>query len=193
MLVEFEIEILLEHQITAHQFLMAKLIYQKKFELLAEYLESTESNLEVQKDLNNLAKAGFLTYAEGEYDFDNVNISDEFISLVTGDNIFEQLLAVYPTKVLRPDGTYDMLKTDLPMCRQIYARITQLRQIKHSHIMRCLEYEIEEKKATNTLGYMKRLIKWLSSEEWKSYEERTGDSSFPVRALEEDAYGTEFE
>lgn len=194
MLIELDIDTLNKYNVTAHQFLIALLVYEKKFELLTKYLEMTNSFETLQDDLGSLVEANLISHKQGEYNLGEIFVRPVFVNIITEGNFFEELLSVFPNKVIRPDGTYDLLKTDLVKSRQTYDRITLGRKVRHNHIMKCLKYELEQRKLTNTLQYMKRLPKWLSSEQWKLYEERMDDDSFSVRAQEDkDGYGHEIE
>ena len=194
MLIEIDTDTLLTNGITAHQFLIAQLIFEKRFDYLTEYLERSDAYDKFEYDLRVLTGANFVIVTSVPYDFGKIVIRPEFMKIITKGDFFEELLAAFPAKVLRDDGTYDLLKTDLGRCRQIYARITQGKKVRHDHIMKCLKYETENRYSMNSIKYMKRLPKWLSSEGWKSYEERMEDNSFSVRPLEEyEGYGQEFD
>jgi hypothetical protein len=193
MLVEFDINTLTQNNVNAHQFLIAQLIFEKKLLLLTKYLELTNSFETLEQDLGSLVDAKFIIRTQGDYDLNKIIIRSEFVELITNGDIFEELLTEYPTVVNRPDGSPDLLKTDLVQSRLIYLRITKENKAVHQHILKCLKYEVEQRKSTNTLSYMRRLPKWLASESWKAYEERVDDDSFSVRALEENGYGHEIE
>lgn len=194
MLIEIDTDTLVKNGITAHQFLIAQLLHERRFEFLTEYLESTYSFEKFEHDVSVLVGAEFLIVPGLPYDFEKLVVRPEFISLISKGDFFEELVALYPAKVYRVDNTYDLLRTDLGRCRQIYARITLGSKVKHDHVMKCLKYELEYRSNTDGLKYMRRLPKWLSSEGWKSYEERMEDNSFSVRSLEGDEeYGQEIE
>ena len=41
----------------------------------------------------------------------------------------------------------------------------------HEHLLKCLQYEIEDKMRTGKIGYMKTMWKWLTQHEWETIEE----------------------
>ena len=194
MLIEINTDTLIKFRITAHQYLIGQLIQEKRFEYLTEYLELSKSYDNLPLDMKTLDTAGLLIVPGSPYDFNIIVVRPELSSLLTKGDYFEELIALYPAKVFRADNTYDLLRTDLGRCRQIYDRITLGKKVRHDHIMKCLRYELEMKNATNSMQYMKRLPKWLSSEGWKSYEQRMEDNSFAVNSLEEhEGYGQDIE
>ncbi|GAG01937.1 unnamed protein product, partial [marine sediment metagenome] len=81
--------------------------------------------------------------------------------------------------------------TDLNRCRGIYYTKTLGSKLWHDHILKCLMFEIQEREKEGSMSYMKRLPNWLSSEEWKSYEERVEDSQSVT--TEEKSYGHDVE
>ena len=57
----------------------------------------------------------------------------------------------------------------------------------HQHIMNCLSFEIDNKMLTGKIGYMKTMWKWLTQNEWETYEEQMKVEE-PVIS---NSYGTE--
>jgi hypothetical protein len=114
---------------------------------------------------------------KGEMDVDRIMLRSTFIGEVKKDDLFEELLLEYPGMVVRPDGTKDYLKTDLNKSRKHYTSLVKKDEVLHRQIMECLKYEIRERNKTNKIGYMKRLYKWLTSEEWKSWQAQMVETS----------------
>jgi hypothetical protein len=56
--------------------------------------------------------------------------------------------------------------------------------------MECLKFEIRERHRTNKMGYMKRLPRWLATEEWKVWQQQLGESSVETIDL---GYGLKLE
>ena len=50
----------------------------------------------------------------------------------------------------------------------------------HDHIMNCLKFEVSQKLATGKIGYMKRMWKWLTSNEWEIYDEQMKEETKPT-------------
>jgi hypothetical protein len=95
----------------------------------------------------------------------------------------------YPTKVTRPDGTTDYLRSDLKRCKKKYNNITNGKLKKHIEILNALKFEVETRTKEGNLKYMKRLPKWLMEEGWTLYQERMNDTTNQNKSK----YGTELE
>ena len=106
-------------------------------------------------------------------------------------DFFDELYDIYPTFVVRTDGTRDYLRGAPSNCRKLYAKITGHSRSKHEHIKECLKFELSNRKQTNSMQYMKRMHKWLTSEEWLLYDEFMKDKK--VQKKIDDVYGTAIE
>jgi hypothetical protein len=126
----------------------------------------------------------------GVVDVNRIMVRNTFIGEVKKDDLFEDLLLEYPGMVVRPDGTKDYLKTNLNTCRKLYNQLVKKDEVLHKQIMECLKFEKQNRSATNKMGYMKRLPKWLASEEWKSWQQLLGDSDIETIEL---GYGLKLE
>jgi hypothetical protein len=51
----------------------------------------------------------------------------------------------------------------------LYKKILKKNFTVHEEIMRCLRYEIDFRENKNTLKYMKGIMNWLKTEQWKNY------------------------
>ena len=178
MLVEINLQTLIDNKLTVNQFVICELLRRESFDILRSYLHVCIGKENYDKDINYLTKIGFLEYAYAfdSYDFKNTKVSTKFIKLISSNDLYLELENMYPTKVYRTNGTLDYLKTDKSRCRLMYGKITKNRRDIHEHIIKCLKYEIEDKNKNNSIKYMKKLYNWLASEEWKSYEDRIGNS-----------------
>lgn len=89
---------------------------------------------------------------------------------------FDEFYSIYPTQVIRPDGTSDFLKKNKNNCRKKYSSILGRSRAKrilmHQHLIDCLNYELEDKTRTGKLGYLKTMWKWLTTAEWENSEEQ---------------------
>ena len=119
-------------------------------------------------------------------------ITQKFKLLISSkEDFFDELYKEYPVKVIRTNGDVDYLRADRNTARRIYALLTKGDKQVHVHIIKCLRFEVKKRYANNSLNYMKRLNKWLSSREWESYEDEVGDSSSVATRNEgELRYGT---
>lgn len=187
---------LIKNRVTADQFLVTQYLYTKEYEEFSKYLSLYNTN---EKDIlfKGLAKAGLAINMnpEGEYNPEFIQLQPYSAILLATENLFDQLLEVYPIYIIRPDGTKDYLRTDVNRCRVVYTRITKGKEGLHSQIMDCLRYELAIRKKEGSMRYMKRLPKWLVSEEWKVYDQRMkDDKETNIFDGEEDvSYGTSIE
>jgi hypothetical protein len=101
-----------------------------------------------------------------------VIVRNRFITEMKKGDMFDDLVAHYPIKVTRPDGTQDYLRNDLTRCRKLYNQILKSGEAEHSDVLEALAYEIYDRTNSNKMGYMKRLYKWITSEEWQIWQQK---------------------
>ena len=192
MLLEVSVETLKKLKITAHQFLVIKLIHDQRIDDLNAYLNVTESLSTLGQDLSILSSRGFLNYnATYPADFQHIKVSPLYSKAIAQGNLFEELLNTFPRKVFRPNGTIDYLRTDRERSEKLYRLITGNNRSKHDHILECLRFEINLRQKEGSLYYMKRLPSWLASKEWESYADRIVDTTGVLK--EDKKYGTDVE
>jgi hypothetical protein len=201
MVINVDTDLLFENHLEIDEFLIAYLIVKKRQDLIEKYLDTF--NLSNTKYLYYILKKlevlGMIEdkNKEGEYDLSKITVKPLLRKLVNSKNKFyenfEELLLVYPTSVVRRDGTIDFLKVDLPKCEKLYEDILKSGKFEHEHIIQALKWEIAFKESSGKMQYMKRLPKWLASEEWRSYEGIL--KSMPPTVAKEDGelYGTKLE
>jgi predicted transcriptional regulator len=113
--------------------------------------------------------------------------TSKLVEIITGGkDKFEEFKAIYPTVVTRPDGTKGFLQGNSKKCRDYYNKLVKNDMRMHEHIIKCLNYEIQNKTMTGKLGYMKTMWKWLTNHEWEIFEEQVQDEP-----ITEQLYGTE--
>lgn len=84
---------------------------------------------------------------------------------------FDEFYEVFPVYVTRPDGTKGFLRSNVNKCRKEYNRIVGKSRAMHEHLIKCLQFEIDNKMITGKIGYMKTMWKWLTQREWEVTEE----------------------
>ena len=84
---------------------------------------------------------------------------------------FDEFYEVFPVYVTRPDGTKGFLRSNINKCRKEYNRIVGKSRAMHEHLIKCLQFEIDNKMITGKIGYMKTMWKWLTQREWEVTEE----------------------
>ena len=103
-------------------------------------------------------------------------------------SFFEQFYTVFPDVVIRTDGTRGFLKANINKCKKEYYRTVGNSLAMHQHIIKCLNYEIEQKLSTGKMAYFKTMWKWLTNHEWEAIE-----NELEYNKVEEDGYGTTVE
>lgn len=191
MIIEIDTMVLMEEKLTPTQLFILQLLAETQTTPLQQWYDARADNATVNQEIKQLIELEFLaSLNDGEsFDFSKLVALPKAITLSGMDrDWFQELVDKYPVKANRSDGTKDYLRTDLTRCRRIYLKMTNGNLSKHEKIMKCLEYELHVRSKEGNMAYMKRLPKWLASEEWKSFEERMADNEFQS---EETNYGTE--
>ena len=176
MLLHVDIKHLIKYKITIDEYLIIQLLYDKNYDLYYNYLNNYSV---VEKELlfSKLYKSGLIrnTNKPNEYNHENIELDNWANVMLAKGDYFDEFLQHYPTTVIRPDGVKDYLRTDINRCRILYNKITKGNQALHNNIVNCIKYEVRLRNADGSMKYMKRLPKWLSSEEWKISEQRMKD------------------
>ena len=90
-------------------------------------------------------------------------------------SFFDEFYELYPAYITRNDGSKDYLRANVNKCRQQYNKIVGESKELHDHILSCLKAELSDKHRKGKMGFMKRMWKWLTSNEWEAYEEHLND------------------
>jgi len=197
MILEIDTQFLLDNKITAHQFIIAKLISENKIPLLKKYISYSDTLNDLYKDLGQLKVAGFLSPTFNPSSFislDTIDVSQKFLKACKfSDDPFDEFYSVFPVKALRPGGIYDYLRVDQARCRKLYHNIVRTKPSSHEHIMRCLRAEIQDRGLKGQMSYMKRMPIWLTSESWKAYDDKVEGDLDPTLGENTKAYGNNVE
>lgn len=192
MFIEIDLRFLIQHRITAHQFIIIKLLCSKRYIMLKQYIAHVNGLRTIEYDLHALQSAGFIDssyHINNIITYETIPVTDAFRKTQLVDaTVFDELYAAYPIKVTRPDGTQDYLRGDKAHNRRIYENITHNNPNLHKHILGCLKREIEDKTNTGKLQYMKRLSTWLTSEGWKAYDDIQEETTPSIKIS---TYGTD--
>jgi len=195
MILEIDTSYLIKNKITAHQYTIVKLVREDRLPELKKYLFITESDKNLRQDLESLYSTGFISSQPGSViSLNTIDITTKFSQSHTfTKDPFEDLYDAFPTKVLRPDGSFDYLRVDQKRCRKIYYNIIRESPTLHDFILRCLNVEVKDRKSKGQMSFMKRMPTWLSSEGWKAYADVVEHCD--VSTLEENTtgYGQEIE
>lgn len=193
MILEIDTHYIIKNQITAHQYIIAKLAYSKEIGHLKYYLDASHSFSDLTKDLKTLREADLLEPASSEYATFDIRVTEKFIKdhSFTNDP-FEELYNTYPVKTIRPNGNIDYLRVDHKRSKKIYHNILRMNRLKHEYILTCLKLEIEDRELKGDMSFMKRLPSWLTSESWKEYADMAS-SHIATPGDKIKGYGTDIE
>ena len=107
-----------------------------------------------------------------------LNATDKLKNYIKVDkDLFDTFYEQFPVYVIRPDGTKGFLRANVNKCRKEYNRIVGKSKAMHELLIRCLQYEIDNKMSTGKLGYMKTMWKWLTQREWEAIEDQMNDET----------------
>ena len=110
MLRDINTEVLIDLNITAHQFILAILLMSKQYDHLEKYIKESNSYDTFPYDLERLALKSLVAYHNDKpYNFKSIVVQPEFHQVLYKDDIFQELLNTYPAKVTRPDGVVSFL------------------------------------------------------------------------------------
>lgn len=172
-----DVGLLGDYNLTPNQYVLIYLAYKRRYQEFNKI--DRLLGYQTEKELEDAEKKGFIKMPNKDDSSPeipaNIKIRNKFLfALGEGEDYFDEILNEYPVKVVRPDGVKDYLRTDLKRCRRNYSKIATSRK-KHRRILNALKYEKKVREQEDSWKYMKRLPKWLSSEEWKVFEERLKD------------------
>tara|TARA_R110002051_G_scaffold325315_1_gene427034 strand:- start:390 stop:923 length:534 start_codon:yes stop_codon:yes gene_type:complete len=113
----------------------------------------------------------------------NWQITDKWLDLFAADfdNLFKELLEVYPAVVESPNRGRRVLHAKDPnaytnmKAKNRYRKITNEKVTKHKEIIRLLQIQLETDK--DSLGYMQKLETWLNNYTWEDYIDINLDKS----------------
>lgn len=173
-------DVLIMNNISAHHYVILNLLYQKKYDVLDEYLTSSNTYEDFPQEVKYLKSKLLVTFNpdNSPYNYKSILVSSDSIRMLGNYNNFEEIYNIYPVKVRRPDGKENFLRRDRKTCEQLYNVIVKGSRDTHDHIVKCLLFELKDKEANGSLKFMKTLTNWLSDKEWRNYEDVVDDESY---------------
>jgi hypothetical protein len=181
MQIQIDIELLIENDISADDYLALYAIYRKGFKTLEQ--------LKINPDWEKLQSKGFVKLGDTP---DKHIIRQEFIDLFSSDfdQMFAELVSTYPLKVRTKTGSYRILRGSDPnlktnaKAKARYSRIVGTKRFMHEKIMRLLRTQLKVER--NNLEYMQQLEVWLNNHTWEKYlniDENGGEETRITRRL----------
>lgn len=195
MLYEIDLNYLMKNQITAHEFIILKLLNDGELKRLRGYLQNSHSYERLEEDCTIMYNKGFLVEPPPDpLALSRLKVSKAFRStLAFVDDPFDEFYDAFPVKVLRPDGNYDYLRVDHKRSKKIYHNIIRMNNAKHQFILDCLKAEVKDKESKGQMSFFKRMPTWLTSESWKAYADLARVEQDSTQDENNAGYGTEVE
>ena len=171
MVIAIDLARLAKLEITCGEYVMLYLIANRNIATAKQFVERDTS---ITPDtIQKLIKLKLIHASDQEtVDVTKIIVRSKFLDEIKKGDVFDELVAHYPIKVTRPDGIVDYLRNDLTRCKKLYMQTIKSGEVTHKEIMDALAYEIYDRTNSNKLGYMKRLHKWLTSEEWHTWQQK---------------------
>lgn len=178
MIIDVDIKLLTQQELTPNEYIFLFLLYEQKYLILQRLLRSTkfinEYNFSklLTKNLITIEKTFDISKLQEHVRF--INTTDIFkktIQVSEGDP-FDDILKIFPNRVVRQDGRPAYLHNSLKKSRIAYNKIVKNHPQMHQNIIKCLKFEIAERTSTDSLKWMRSIPNWIDQEEWKIYERR---------------------
>lgn len=183
MLIEIDTDTLKKLKLSANQLICLKLLLEEDQKLYQKFIAVSPMT---EAEIEDLINKKYVTKEN-----DKLIVTEKFINLIETKNSFDEFYDMYPVYVLRSDGSKDYLRTDLRRCRTMYKKLVGKSIARHKHIIECLKAEIQYKINTGNLMFMKRMPKWLASDDWQIGEQILADIKQNEKG--DDAYGNTIE
>ena len=173
MQVQIDVNLLVENDISADDFLALYAIYRKGFKTL--------DKLKLNPNWDDLQSKGYVKLGDS---VEKHIIRQEFIDLFSSDfdQMFAELISTYPMKVSTNRG-YRILHAADPNCKSNqkakakYSRIVGTKKFVHDKIIKLLKVQLRVERGK--LEYMQQLEVWLNNHTWEKYinmDENAGQS-----------------
>lgn len=164
-------------QITVAEYVLLYLIANRQIAVAKLFVEKDDSI--TPTTIQKLIKKKLIhsIVHEDKVDVTKIIVRSGFMDEMKKGDLFDDLVANYPIKVTRPDGMVDYLRNDLTRCRKLYNQTLKSGEAVHEEILKALAYEIYDRTSSNKMGYMKRLYKWLLTDEWKTWQQKLKEVS----------------
>lgn len=166
MQIEIDVQLLIDYGISADDYLALYAIYRKGFKTL--------NSLSISPRWEDLQTKGFVKL--GNTPEEHV-VRQKFIDLFSTDfdQMFNELLGLYPMKVRTKNGTNRILRANDPnskankKAKERYRRIVGNKKHIHKKILRLLDVQLKEERFN--LEYMQSLEVWLNNHTWEKYQD----------------------
>jgi|TARA_R110002020_G_scaffold137687_4_gene307108 hypothetical protein len=166
--IEIDLSLLKENHLSPDDYIFLYLIWRKGF--------NTVESIPLRIKATRLEHDGWITLND-ELDHTKFVVQQKFkdLYLADADKMFEELVELYPFKVLSPTRGARVLRAKDPnsmsnkKAKNRYKRIIQNKPHLHRYIIKCLKTQLEHEK--DNLGYMQNLDTWINNHTWEKYED----------------------
>ena len=186
MLIELDLDEAKRLKLTINQFLLIKLVLDNvKADSYQNVIHLSSGDIKELIDKNIFTKSSL-------YDgtFKHIELTEDFKSKFITRDFFDEFYSIYPISVTRTDGSKDYLRADVYRCRKAYNSLVGKSASKHEEIVAALKHELQNRRINGSMQYMKRMYKWLTSEEYQTYSEAQNENSV-ISSTPITAYGTD--
>ncbi len=185
MLVEIDLNEAKRLELTINQFLLLKLLTDKvDIKPLADVIPVSDNDVNILKRRGILEEESILDKTFKKLVLKSIDNAE----VTAKRDFFKEFYDMYPASTIRSDGVKDYLRGNPSRCRVIYEKQVGKSTKKHKEMLKALRKDLNHKMSSGSMPYMKRMYKWLTSEEWLLYQ---GEEE--VKLGQENAYGTEIE
>lgn len=181
MLMEINIQLLMEIGISPSEYVVLKLLHEKKYAMLESYCSKFGTTAYFE-----LAQKGFFTiddnggFTISEDHFSKIVLRKDFLEklFTVKEGMFYEFFMQYPmkvpssrtgtgTRILRPKNDESVEGQRL---KKKYEQLVKGSVDKHKHIMACLKAELAERNRSNSTPFMQELSTWLNQCSYQRYE-----------------------
>jgi len=163
MQIDIDINLLLDNDLSADDYLALYALYRKGYKILAK--------LNLKPNWEDLQKNGYVKL--GDTMEDHI-VRQEFIDLFSSDfeQMFVELLAMYPMKVQTTNGVRILHATDPKAkankkARDRYRKVVGNKRFIHDKIIKLLATQLTVERGR--LDYLQNLEVWINNYTWEKY------------------------
>ena len=145
MIIEVDLNLLYQYELSANQYVLAYMLFKQDYHNFTRFLAVLTKKV-AKADLSMLESKRYISNLneDGNLEPGTIVVRNKLTTMFKEEkDEFEELLELYPIKVLRPDGTKDYLRTDLKRCKKMYLQVLGASKTRHKTIMNALKFELK--------------------------------------------------
>ena len=170
MKIEIDLRLIEEHNLSPDDFVFIYIIWRKAF----GYINGIPLRINTQR----LEIDGWITLNDEQgSDPTKFIVTNKFLDLYRSDfdKMFEELVELYPFKVVSPGRGARVLRAKDPNAHSNkkakikYKKLVGHKPHLHKYIIKCLQAQLQHER--DNLGYMQNLETWINNHTWEKYED----------------------